>query len=518
MEATPDAALHRQLDRESAHGLTFCPQQRRKYVLAAAILASALGFIDGSIVSIAIPAIRTDLDATLVDAQWISNAYALTLSAFILIGGAVGDGFGLRKTFVAGIALFVMASLACAVAPSAAWLIACRAIQGIGAAIMVPCSLAIIAKAYPKAERGKAIGTWAAASALTTAIGPVIGGFILSAFDASVWRAIFAVNLPLGAIAIWLLVAKVPADTPAARRALDLGGAALAAIGFGALAYGLTALSAEGEGGSVTVSLVAVAAGLAVICVFGWWEWWQHEPMVDLSLFANRAFAGANIETFLLYFALSAILFYLPMLLIAAWGLSAAEVGFIFLPLSAAIALLSGPVGKWSDRIGPRLPIAAGSLVVGFGFAGMAMLGWLGIHAFWTGIFPLMVAMGLGMALVVSPLSTAVMTSVEDKDTGGASGINNAVSRVAGLIAVAAMGAVAASVYAWSVYGASLDPAALPGFGEPAVADLGDPRAELARIAASDAAFAAVAAITSALCLLSAVTAWLTAPDGAPPK
>lgn len=502
-EATGDAAG------PSSEVRTFCPEPSRIYVLTAAILASALGFIDGSIVSIAIPAIRTDLQASFVDAQWISNSYALALAALILIGGAAGDRFGLRHTFVAGIALFILASVACALAPTAAWLIAFRAIQGIGAAIMVPCSLAIIAKAYPKAERGKAIGIWAAASALTTALGPVIGGFVLGAFDASVWRWIFAINLPLGAVAIYLLVAKVPADEPAERRSLDLGGAALAALGFGALAYGLTSMGAEGANGSLTTSLLASAIGLVLVAALVWWEHRQAEPMMDIALFRSRPFTGANIATFFLYFSLSAILFYLPMLLIAGWGLSAAETGFIFLPLSAAIALLSGPVGNLSDRIGPRLPIALGSLVVGFAFAGLGVLTAFGLHQFWAGVFPMMVVMGLGMALVVSPLSTAIMTSVADKDTGAASGINNAVSRIAGLVAVAAMGAVAAYVYDSVLAGHALS--GVPSFGE--LAPGLDAQVNAARIDASDKAFAAVAWGTALLCFLSALTAWVSLGD-----
>ncbi|RWE05120.1 MAG: MFS transporter, partial [Mesorhizobium sp.] len=217
---------------------TFCPQTQRKFVLVAAILASALGFIDGSVLAIAMPALRVNLGAGLAEAQWISNAYALTLSALILAGGAAGDRFGLRRAFVTGIALFIAASLACALAPNPAVLIAFRAIQGIGAAIMVPGSLAIIAKAYPKKERGRAIGIWAAASALTTALGPVLGGFVLSTFGNGVWRAIFAVNLPLGLVSIYLLLFKIPADQPTEQRSLDLGGAALATLAFGSLAYG----------------------------------------------------------------------------------------------------------------------------------------------------------------------------------------------------------------------------------------------------------------------------------------
>lgn len=485
----------------------FCPASQRRFVLIAAILASALGFIDGSVVAIAIPAIRTDLDATLLDAQWISNAYALTLSALILAGGAAGDKFGLRRTFAAGIALFVVASLVCALAPGSRSLIAARALQGIGAAVMIPGSLAIIAKAYPKNERGRAIGIWAASSALTTALGPVLGGFILSAFDESVWRFIFAINLPLGGVALYLLLAKVPPDAATRGRKLDLGGAALATAGFGLLAYGLTAMTGEGGAASSAIAIWSLAAGPLLLVLFVLWERRRREPMVDLSLFRIGPFSGANIATFFLYFALSAILFFLPMLLIAGWGLSEAATGFIFLPLSLAIALLSGPVGRLSDRIGPRLPIAAGSLIVAAAFAGLAFVIGAGLHWFWTGVFPLMILMGLGMALVVSPLSTAVMTAVDDSDTGAASGINNAVSRVAGLIAVAAMGSVIAYRYAAMLPEAG--GAGLPGFGEPPPAGLSSDL-EAARLAASDAAFAAVAWATAALCVLSAVTAWLT--------
>lgn len=490
---------------------TFCPQSQRRFVLIAAILASALGFIDGSILAIATPAIRVNLGASLAEAQWISNAYALTLSALILAGGAAGDRFGLRRAFVAGIALFIAASLACALAPNPAVLIAFRAIQGIGAAIMVPGSLAIIAKAYPKKERGRAIGIWAAASALTTALGPVLGGFVLSAFGDGIWRAIFAINLPLGLISIYLLLAKIPADAPAEKRSLDLGGGALATLAFGALAYGLTSISASDEGRMAGPS---IAAGAVLLVVFILFEHRQREPMIDLTLFRSGSFAGANLATFFLYFALSANLFYLPMLLIAGWGLSTAEVGFIFLPLSASIALLSGPVGQLSDRIGPRFPIASGSLVVAFAFAGLALLAHAGIHNFWTGVFPLMALMGLGMALVVSPLSTAIMTAVEDKDTGAASGINNAVSRIGGLIAVAAMGSLAAWVYAKALDGNATP--GVPGFGEPAPAGLA-PALDAARLAAGDAAFSAVSSMTALLCLISAVVAWTTIPGSGLP-
>jgi EmrB/QacA subfamily drug resistance transporter len=430
------------------------------------------------------------------------------LSSLILAGGAAGDNFGLRRSFSIGIALFAAASMICAVAPDPASLIAARAIQGFGAAIMVPGSLAIIAKAYPRKERGRAIGIWAASSALTTALGPVIGGLLLSILGDSFWRAIFAINLPLGGAAIYLLLAKVPADRPTEKRRLDLGGAVIATAALGALAFGMTTLSTDHGHSTAGRSAAFVAAGLFLSIIFVLWERRRREPMVDLSLFRMRAFSGANAATFFLYFALSGILFYLPTLLIAGWGLSEAEAGLVFLPLTAAIALLSGPVGKFSDRVGPRLPIAAGSLVVAVSFAALAIVTGSGFHHFWSAIFPAMALLGLGMALVVSPLSTAIMISVDDKDTGAASGINNAVSRMAGLFAVAAMGGVAAFRYALIVGGKG----GVPGFGERA--ENLPATVEALRLSASDAAFSAVAGVTAALCVLSAITAWITIPGG----
>lgn len=489
---------------------TFCPQKQRRYVLLAAILASALGFIDGSVVSVATPAIRTDLGASLADAQWISNAYALTLAALILVGGAAGDKFGLRRTFIAGIVLFVLASIICAIAPDARSLILSRGIQGIGAALMVPGSLAIIAKAYPKRERGRAIGIWAASSALTTAIGPVLGGLVLSTFGDGAWRVIFAINLPLGALAIGLLL-KVPADAPSRQRQLDLSGALLAVIAFGALAYGLTATTSDAGDARLGQAGVLIAAGLTVLIGFVAWELSRKEPMINLSLFRIVSFAGANAATFSLYFALSGILFYLPMLLIAGWGIDAATVGFMFLPLSLLIALLSGPAGRLADAIGPRLPISVGSLVVAVAFGGLAALVGGGIRAFWTAVFPMMVLMGLGMALVVSPLSTAVMTSVADDDTGAASGINNAISRIAGLIAVAAMGSLAAYRYASKLGEKAVS---MPAFGEAAPGL--STELEAARLAAGDAAFSSVAWTMAALSLAAALLSWMTQSSGKP--
>ena len=334
--AVANASGGRRAAKQSRPNGTFCPQPQRRFVLIAAILASALGFIDGSVVSIAIPAIRADLGATLADAQWISNAYALTLSALILAGGAAGDSFGLRQTFVAGIALFMVASLACAVAPDAGIADRARAVQGIGAAIMVPGSLAIIAKAYPKEERGRAIGIWAASSALTTALGPVIGGLVLSAFDD--WHLAADLRHQPAARRRRRSICCSPRCRPTRRpNERDARSRRRGARHAGLRRARLRPDRADRgrRPDRSPLPLACVVAGLVVFVGFIVWERRQRDPMVELALFRIGAFSGANVATFFLYFALSAILFYLPMLLIAGWGLSAAEAGFIFLPLSA---------------------------------------------------------------------------------------------------------------------------------------------------------------------------------------
>jgi EmrB/QacA subfamily drug resistance transporter len=481
---------------------SFCPPQNRGYVLAAAILASSMGFIDGSVLSIATPAIRADLGATLADAQWVSNAYLLFLSSLLLIGGAAGDRFGLRNVFALGITLFVGASMVCAVAPSAGFLIGARALQGVGAAIMVPGSLAIIAKAYPREERGRAIGLWSSFSSATTILGPVVGGLLLTALGDWSWRLVFAINLPLGGIALALLLLKVPADSPEAGRRLDLGGGVLATLALLAIAYGFT-----GEGGNAPALshiVVWVGLGLGLLAAFLGWEARAKAPMLPLGHFRNIAFAGAQGLTFSLYFALSAVTFFLPMTMIGGWGLSAAEVSIAFLPFGIALTLLSSTAGKLADRFGPGPMIAGGAVIVGIGFALLGLLAPL--RSMWFGVLPPIIVMGLGMSAVVSPLSTAVMTAVADRDTGLASGVNNAVARVAGLLAVALMGGVAAFVFERALGGYAELPLF---FGMQPESSL-DGAAEAARVAANNAAFATIAYINAGLALVSAVIAWLT--------
>lgn len=474
----------------------------RRFVLVAAILASSMGFIDGSVISIAIPAIRADLGASLADAQWVSNGYLLFLSSLILLGGAAGDRFGLRTTFGLGIVAFVAASIACAVASTPLVLVIARAIQGMGAAFMVPGSLAIIARAYPREERGRAIGIWAAASSLTSIAGPILGGFLLTALGDWSWRLVFAINLPLGAVALALLWLKVPADRPEAGRRLDTVGAVLATLALMGVAFGLT-----GQGGDsvppLSHMLVWCGLGLLLAVAFVLWERRTASPMLPLRLFGNVSFSGANGLTFALYFALGGVMFFLPMTMIGGWGESPATVSLALLPLGILLTALSSFSGKWADRFGPGPLIAIGSLIVALAFLALGLTA--PMHQVWLAVTPAVGLLGLGMGLVVSPLSTAVMTSVPDADTGVASGVNNAVARVAGLVAVAALGAVVAVVFERSLGGmAELGVFfGLPGAGLA-------PEQEAVRLAATDAAFAAVAYVTAALSLVSAAIAWLT--------
>ncbi len=481
-----------------ANDAPFVATENRIYVLVAAILASSMGFIDGSVISIATPAIRANLGASLADAQWVSNAYLLLLSSVLLLGGAAGDRFGIRNVFAGGIVLFVVASLGSALAPNPALLITARAIQGLGAAFMVPSSLAIIARAYPRDERGGAIGIWSSASSFFTIAGPVIGGLVLTMLGDWAWRLVFAVNLPLGIAALVLLFWKVPADKPDADRRLDIGGAVL-----GTASLLLLALALTGESTPAGWRFALGAGGLVLAGGFLWWESRTKSPMVPLKLFREKAFSGAQGLTFALYFSLAAITFYLPTTLIAGWDVTPAEVSLVLLPLGIILTILSPFAGRLSDRFGPGPMIASGATLVAIAFLCLGLF--IGIHNLWFGVLPTMILFALGMSLVVSPLSTAVMTSVADRDTGTASGVNNAVARVAGLFAVATMGGLGALVFA-GFLGAGANGLS---FGMPAPTGLAADT-ETARVAATDHAFAAIAYVTAALSLLSGGIAWFT--------
>jgi EmrB/QacA subfamily drug resistance transporter len=487
--------------------VTQIPPESRRFVLVAAILASSMGFIDGSVVSLAMPAIRADLGASLADAQWISNGYMLFLSALVLLGGAAGDVFGVRNIFAGGIAVFMVTSLACAVAPDADTLILMRALQGIGAAFMVPGSLAIIARSYPPESRGRAIGSWAAFSSLTTAGGPFIGGMMLSFGEDWMWRLIFAINVPIGLAALAMLFAKVPRDRPAFRRRLDYVGALLATAGLGLIAWGLTGFGLPGDAVSPWMWLLA---GIALFGFFIAWEYRARSPMVKLSLFRSKAFSGANLFTLVLFVAFNAVLFFLPMTVVTAWGASEAQAALLILPLSLFIAAFSSRAGRLADRIGPRLPLTLGALMMAVSYAALAAT--MPMMRIWDVTFPILMLHGAGMALLVSPLSTAVMLAVPDSDTGVASGVNNAVARAAGLMAVAALGALAGVVFASIVQGmAGVE------FGARPTATL-DVASESLRILATNRAFQAIAAASAVMCLLAAIVAWFTQPSWSKPQ
>lgn len=396
-----------------------------------------MAFIDGSVVSVALPAMQADLDASLRGAQWIVNAYMLTLGALMLVGGAAGDRYGRRKMFILGVLVFGGASIACGLAPQVGWLVAARALQGIGGALMVPESLAIISAAFPEKERGRAIGTWAGFSALTTALGPVLGGYLV---DASSWRTIFFVNVPLALITLVIALWHVPESRGEEDHAsVDWRGGLLATLGLGAIAYGLTVASEVAW--SHPLVLGALLAGLVFLAIFVWWERRAPAPMMPLDLFRAREFSGANGITLLLYFALSGAMFFVPFELIGVHGYSAMQAGAAFLPFTLIMGTLSRWSGALIEKYGARWPLTVGPVVVAIGLALLALPG-TG-SSYWTGYFPAMILMGLGMAIAVAPLTTVVMRSASERHSGVASGVNNAVSRVAGLLAVALLGAIA---------------------------------------------------------------------------
>jgi EmrB/QacA subfamily drug resistance transporter len=409
-------------------------------VLATCILASSLAFIDGSVVNVGLPALGRSLQGGAADLQWIVNAYLLPLSALLLLGGALGDRFGRRGILIFGVALFGIGSAGCAIAPGVPSLLAARAVQGIGAALLLPNSLAILGSAFSGEARGRAVGTWSASSAAAAALGPVLGGWLI---DAAGWRAIFLINLPLafGAISLAALFVRQQ-DREANSARLDFAGALLASLALGALTWGLTAGS--GRSGWSTLALAAVAISAVLLIAFLWIERARGDAaMMPLALFASSDYAGLTILTALLYGALGALLVLVPYLLIQGMGFSGTAAGAALVPFPIVLALSSRTMGGIAGRIGSRLPLSIGPVIVGAGFLLLLRVS-NGSH-YWGTILPAILVISIGMAGAVAPLTTAVLTSVDARHMGSASGLNSAVARTGGMIATALLGGVFAA-------------------------------------------------------------------------
>lgn len=405
------------------------------WTLATCICASSLAFIDGSVVNVALPALGRDLHAGAADLQWTINAYLLPLSALLLIGGALGDQYGRRRFLILGTALFVAASLGCALAPDLAALLAARGVQGIGAALLMPNSLAILGNAFSGEAKGRAIGTWAAAGAITAAIGPPLGGWLIDTID---WRAIFYLNVPVGAAAI-VIARRYVAESGSGDQPIDWRGATLATLGLGALTWGLTLWSSRHR---LDIAAVAgLVGGAAALSGFVLTEYRLGErAMMPLTLFASRAFAGLTLLTFMLYGALAGLLLLLPYLLINQGGYSPLQAGLATLPFAVVIGTASRLMGRLTERIGPRWPLSLGPALVAIGFVVMTTLDPTRSYA-WH-VLPGLLIVAIGMAGAVAPLTTAVLSSVDDTHVGTASGFNSAIARTGGLIATALAGGV----------------------------------------------------------------------------
>lgn len=434
-----DAALMR-----SGNEAALCPKAAGPWVLAATILGSSMAFIDGTVVNVAIPALQAAFHATVVDVQWVVESYGLLLSALILAGGALGDLLGRRAVFLAGVGIFTGASVACGLAPSIHFLVLARSVQGIGAALLIPGSLAIISASFEEASRGRAIGTWSGFTAITTALGPVIGGWLI---EHASWRWAFFINVPLAIAVILLSLRYVPESKSSRADHLDWFGALLATSSLGGIITGL--LESSNLGWRNPLVIGSLLGGLIALVAFLWVENHVASPMVSLSLFRSRSFLGANLVTLFLYAPIGIFFFLFPIILMQVHHYSATAAGAATLPMILLIFLLSRWSGGLVSRYGGKIPLIAGPLVVATGFVLFALLS-AGAD-YWKTFFPASVVLGLGMAVTVAPLTTVVMSSVNRDHTGAASGINNAVARLAGVVAIAVFGIIMVNSFAASM-------------------------------------------------------------------
>src|SRR5215212_2233862 len=413
-----------------------CAPNAAPWVLAATILGSSMAFIDETAIPVALPTVQDALGATAVDAQWVVAAYTLFLASLVLVGGSLGDYLGRRRVFSIGVGLFAVASAWCGLATSPGQLIAARALQGVAGALLVPNSLAIIGATFDEERRGRAIGTWTSLTSVTLILGPVLGGYLAENVS---WRGVFFINVPLAVAILAITRFHVPESRDPEFGKIDFPGAALAAVGLGGVVFGLLESSRIGLGdplvaGALLVGVVALASFLIV-------ESRSREPMMPLSLFRSRNFAGANAFTLLLYFALIGTMFFLPFNLIWVQGYSATAAGAAIVPAILLMSLLSRYTGGLTDRYGPRLPLVVGPAIAGIGFALFVVPG-VESGSYWTTFFPAAVVLGVGLSILVRAVTTVALNSVDARHEGLAYAINNAFSQTAGLLAIAVLGVI----------------------------------------------------------------------------